>query len=87
MSSFFQRVFKDKVISRRQAEYEQLRKEREEGITQILKAKKQERETRRKIIFYLRSEEEKADRIREEEEGRKREGFVSSIPNASSIRF
>lgn len=49
--------------------------EREERISLIIKARKQEREAKRKKIFYVRTEEEKIKRLREEEEARKREGI------------
>lgn len=67
------RVFEIKITGHRQAESDRLRKEREESITQILLARKQEREAKRKMIFYLKSEEERIEKIREEEEVRKRE--------------
>ncbi|KMT14272.1 hypothetical protein BVRB_4g076280 [Beta vulgaris subsp. vulgaris] len=67
------KIFQEKVMSRRQSEFERLRQEREEHIQQIRLARRQEREAKRKMIFYLRSEEERLNRLREEEESRKRE--------------
>lgn len=67
------KIFQEKVMSRRQSEFERLRQEREEHIQQIRQARRQEREAKRKMIFYLRSEEERLNRLREEEESRKRE--------------
>ncbi|KAH1083673.1 hypothetical protein J1N35_023434 [Gossypium stocksii] len=66
-------IFQERVISRRQAEFDQRRVEREEGIKQIIQARKQERDIKRKKIFYVRSEEERIKKMREEEEARKRE--------------
>ncbi|GAB4841470.1 Eukaryotic translation initiation factor 3 subunit A [Ancistrocladus abbreviatus] len=67
------RMFQERVMSRRQAEFDRLRQEREERLMQIFQARKQERETKRKMIFFLRSEEEKLNKLREEEEARKHE--------------
>lgn len=60
--------------SRRESEFNQRRAEREERINQIVQARKQEREALRKKIFFVRSEEERLNRLREEEEARKHEG-------------
>ncbi|GAV87136.1 PCI domain-containing protein [Cephalotus follicularis] len=65
--------FQERVISRRQAEFDRLRAEREERISQIILARKQEREANRKKIFFVRSEEERLKKVQEEEEARKRE--------------
>ncbi|KAJ4950931.1 hypothetical protein NE237_027763 [Protea cynaroides] len=67
------KIFQEKIVSRREFEINNLKREKEERIKQILQARKQERETRRKLIFYLRSEEERLNKLREEEEARKRE--------------
>ncbi|XVF57550.1 hypothetical protein PTKIN_Ptkin06aG0214800 [Pterospermum kingtungense] len=66
-------IFQEKVISRRQAEFDQRRVEREERIKQIIQARKQERDIKRKKIFYVRSEEERIRKLHEEEEARKHE--------------
>ncbi|TYI16249.1 hypothetical protein ES332_A08G242600v1 [Gossypium tomentosum] len=66
-------IFQESVISRRQAEFDQRRVEREERIKQIIQARKQERDIKRKKIFYVRSEEERIKKMRKEEEARKRE--------------
>ncbi|KAF5746717.1 eukaryotic translation initiation factor 3 subunit A [Tripterygium wilfordii] len=66
-------IFEEKVISRRQAEFDRLRMEREERINQIIQARRQEREAMRKKIFFVRTEEERLKRLREEEEARKHE--------------
>lgn len=61
-------------MNRRRAEYDRLRADREERLNQILHQRRQEREYQRKIIFYVRMEEERLRRLHEEEEARKREG-------------
>lgn len=75
VSAFPQNIFQERVISRRQAEFDQRRVEREERVKQIIQARKQERDLKRKKIFYLRSEEERIRKLREEEEARKLEGI------------
>ncbi|GAB2300433.1 Eukaryotic translation initiation factor 3 subunit A [Dionaea muscipula] len=67
------RIFEQEVIRRRQAEFDRLRQEKEEGMREILQARKQERGMKRKMIFFLRSEEERSRKQREEEDARKRE--------------
>ncbi|EXC11331.1 Eukaryotic translation initiation factor 3 subunit A [Morus notabilis] len=64
-------IFQERVMSRRQAEFDRRRVEREEQINQLIQARKQEREALRKKIFYVRSEEERQRKLREEEEARK----------------
>ncbi|KAL7614428.1 hypothetical protein Lser_V15G07327 [Lactuca serriola] len=63
----------EKVVSRRKAEYDRMRAEREERLGQILKARKEERDLKRKMLFYLKTEKERLNKLREEEEARKRE--------------
>ncbi|MFS7919180.1 putative proteasome component (PCI) domain, eukaryotic translation initiation factor 3 subunit A [Helianthus anomalus] len=65
--------FEERVVSRRQAEYNRLRAEREERLSQVLKARKEERDIKRKMLYFLRTEEERLTRLREEEEARKRQ--------------
>ncbi|KAH9615424.1 hypothetical protein KSS87_002522, partial [Heliosperma pusillum] len=48
-------------------------KEREEHIGQILLERKQEREAKRKMIYYLKTEEERLNKLKQEEEARERE--------------
>ncbi|CAO2832065.1 unnamed protein product [Amaranthus hypochondriacus] len=67
------RIFQEKIVNRRQAELERLRQEREEHIRAILLERRQERETKRKMLFFLKAEEERLNKLREEEEIRKRE--------------
>ncbi|XP_044471259.1 eukaryotic translation initiation factor 3 subunit A-like isoform X2 [Mangifera indica] len=65
--------FQERVLNRRKAEFDRQRVEREERINQIIQARKQERETMRKKVFYVRCEDERLKKKREEEEARKRE--------------
>ncbi|CAH9069447.1 unnamed protein product [Cuscuta europaea] len=64
-------TFQARVVSHREAEHSRMRREREERINQIIQARKQEREAKRKMIFFLKSEEERLNKLREEEEARK----------------
>ncbi|KAI3470332.1 hypothetical protein Pfo_026995 [Paulownia fortunei] len=66
-------IFQERALSRRRAEYDRLKEEREERINKIIQSRKQEREAKRKMIYFLRSEEERQKRLREEEEARKLE--------------
>ncbi|KAL3531838.1 hypothetical protein ACH5RR_005359 [Cinchona calisaya] len=66
-------IFQERVVSFREAEFNRLRMERRDRINQIIQTRKQEREIQRKMIYYLRSEEERLRRLHEEEEARKHE--------------
>nr|AIZ68197.1 eukaryotic translation initiation factor 3 subunit A-like protein [Albuca bracteata] len=66
-------IFQERIVSHREAEYSRLKKEREDRINQVVASRKREREIRRKLYFYLKSEEERLIKQREEEEARKRE--------------
>ncbi|KAJ7977898.1 Eukaryotic translation initiation factor 3 subunit A [Quillaja saponaria] len=66
-------IFQERVLQRRQSDYDRHREEREEQIGQLIQARKQEREFKRKKIFYVTSEEERLKKLHEEEEARKRE--------------
>ncbi|KAL9667514.1 hypothetical protein QQ045_001875 [Rhodiola kirilowii] len=66
-------IFQERVISRRQSEYNRMKAEAREQLEQVKKANKEARETRRKLLFYLQGEEERQKKAREEEEIRKRE--------------
>jgi translation initiation factor 3 subunit A len=66
-------IFQAEVISRRQAEFDRIRAEKEERISQIIRARKQERDIKRKQIYYLTCEEERIAKLQAEEEARKRE--------------
>lgn len=70
-----QEIYQVRVVSHRQAEFNRLRREREERISRILQSRKQEREKMRKLKYYLKLEEERQQKMREEEEARKREGI------------
>ncbi|PQQ19815.1 eukaryotic translation initiation factor 3 subunit A [Prunus yedoensis var. nudiflora] len=65
--------FQERVLHRRQSEYDRRTAEREEQISQMIQARKHEREAKRKKIFYVRSEEERLRKLHEEEEAHKRE--------------
>ncbi|CAF2042836.1 eukaryotic translation initiation factor 3 subunit A [Brassica rapa] len=69
----FKEKFQEEVISRRQAEFDRIKTEREERISQIIRARKQERDIKRKQMYYLTCEEERIRKLQEEEEARKRE--------------
>ena len=62
-------------MQRREAEFGRLKKERDERINQLISSRKRERETVRKLMYYLNLEEQRIERQREEEEARKREGM------------
>lgn len=66
-------IFQDRIVSRRESEYSRLKKERDDRINQLISMRKREREIKRKLLFYLKSEEERLIRLREEEEARKLE--------------
>ncbi|CAM8945968.1 unnamed protein product [Rhodiola kirilowii] len=66
-------IFQERVLNRRQSEYNRVRAEAREQMRQVKKAQKEARDTRRKLLYYLRGEEERQIRVREEEEARKRE--------------
>ncbi|XP_073310758.1 eukaryotic translation initiation factor 3 subunit A-like [Primulina huaijiensis] len=66
-------IFQQIVLNHRRAEYNRLKEERDERIRQIIQTRKHERETKRKMIYFLISEEEKQKRLRAEEEARKLE--------------
>lgn len=80
MGSFLQTQFQNKVVKCRQDEYERMRVERDARINEILQARKEERETKRKMLFYLRVEEERLKKLQEEEEARKLKGTCFIIP-------
>lgn len=76
-------IFQERVIHRRQEEFDRRREEREEQINQMIQARKLDREARRKKTFYVRSEEERLRKIQEEEEARKREGIIFTFHTLS----
>ncbi|KAG2596009.1 hypothetical protein PVAP13_5KG124800 [Panicum virgatum] len=66
-------AFQERIVQRREAEFGRLKKERDERISQLISSRKRERETVRKLMYYLNLEEQRIERQREEEEARKRE--------------
>ncbi|XP_075486556.1 eukaryotic translation initiation factor 3 subunit A-like [Primulina tabacum] len=66
-------IFQQRALNHRRAEYNRLKEERDERIRQIIQTRKHERETKRKMIYFLISEEEKQKRLHAEEEARKLE--------------
>ncbi|CAJ1866076.1 unnamed protein product [Sphenostylis stenocarpa] len=66
-------IYEVRVVSHRQAEFNRLKREREERISRILQSRRQEREKMRKLKYYLKLEEERQQKLREEEEARKLE--------------
>lgn len=71
-----QNVFHNQVVSRREGEFERLKREREERVAEVRAIRKQEREMRRKMEHYRRQEAARLIKLKEEEEGRKREGEI-----------
>ncbi|CAO2198731.1 unnamed protein product [Urochloa humidicola] len=66
-------AFQERIVQRREAEFGRLKKERDERISQLISSRKRERETVRKLMYYLNLEEQRIEREHEEEEARKRE--------------
>ncbi|KAL5228760.1 hypothetical protein ABZP36_017025 [Zizania latifolia] len=66
-------VFQERIVQRREAEFSHLKKERDERTSQLISSRKRERETVRKLMHYLNREEQRIERLREEEEARKHE--------------
>ncbi|XP_078429553.1 eukaryotic translation initiation factor 3A [Wolffia australiana] len=66
-------IFQERIVARREEEQSRLKREKEDKLRQVIDERKRERDTRRKLIFFLKSEEERLARLREEEEIRKRE--------------
>ncbi|KAJ0263439.1 Proteasome component (PCI) domain-containing protein [Hirschfeldia incana] len=70
-------IFQNRVIRLREAEFERQKREKEEH----LQARKQERDVKRKRIYYLKCEEERIRKLQEEED-RKQRG-----PSQSSAKY
>ncbi|RZC94459.1 hypothetical protein C5167_026190 [Papaver somniferum] len=66
-------ILQDRIVSRRKSEFDRLKRERDERIAQRLQDNREKREKHRKLIFYLRSEEERQKKLEEEEALRKQE--------------
>ncbi|CAN7014112.1 unnamed protein product [Brassica rapa subsp. trilocularis] len=74
-------IFQNRVIRLREAEFERQRREKEEH----LQARKQERDVKRKRIYYSKCEEEKIRKLQEEEEARKQRDAAG--PSQSSTKY
>ncbi|XP_058107148.1 eukaryotic translation initiation factor 3 subunit A isoform X2 [Magnolia sinica] len=66
-------ILQNRITSRREAEYNRLKKEGEDRIRQLTVMRRQEREKKRKLLLFIKSEEERLTKLREEEETQKRE--------------
>lgn len=73
---FLQNILQEGIASRREAEFNRLKKEREDRISQLIAMRKQEREKKRKLLYFIKSENERLTKLREEEERRKHEGDI-----------
>ncbi|KAM3288086.1 hypothetical protein P3S67_021516 [Capsicum chacoense] len=58
------KIFQERVVSGREA----MKQERQERINQIIQTRKQDRNIRRKLIFFLRTKEEQRKRLQEMED-------------------
>lgn len=72
---FLKEILQETVTRRQQVEFERRKLEKEERINRIIQARKQGRETKRKNIFFVLTEQERINKLREEEEAREREGI------------
>ncbi|KAM0900272.1 hypothetical protein ACQ4PT_020741 [Festuca glaucescens] len=66
-------AFQERIVQRRESEFSSLRKERGERVNLLISSRKRERETVRKLMYYLNLEEQQIQRQREEDEARKHE--------------
>ncbi|KAI3944953.1 hypothetical protein MKW92_051050 [Papaver armeniacum] len=66
-------ILQARIVSRRQSEFDRLQRERDERIAQLLQDHREIREKKRKLIFYLRSEEERQKKLAKEEALRKQQ--------------
>nr|GEX75108.1 eukaryotic translation initiation factor 3 subunit A-like [Tanacetum cinerariifolium] len=85
-AAFHKRLAEEKLLHERQqeAKYERMRAEREERLSQVLQARRDEREIKRKMLYYLRTEEERLNKLREEEKAHKREGITAPLAAPAS---
>lgn len=81
-----QKILQERVLIRRKTEYDRLKEDREQRISEIIQSRKQERETKRKMIYFLRSEEERQTKLREEEELRMIQGISQVLWNENLIQ-
>ncbi|KAI3949498.1 hypothetical protein MKW92_024906 [Papaver armeniacum] len=66
-------ILQARIVSRRQSEFDRLQRERDERIAQMLQDRREIRDKKRKLIFYLRSEEDRQKKLAEEEALRKQQ--------------
>ncbi|PKU82417.1 Eukaryotic translation initiation factor 3 subunit A [Dendrobium catenatum] len=66
-------IFQRRIEDQRDAEYNRLKKEREDKFNQQISMRKLDREIKRKLLFYIKSEEERLTKLHEEEEAKKLE--------------
>ncbi|PWA58546.1 Proteasome component (PCI) domain-containing protein [Artemisia annua] len=59
--------FQERVENRQKLEFNKMKDEREERHSQVLKPRKEERVIKRKMLYYLKTVEERLNRLREEE--------------------
>ncbi|XP_020706128.1 eukaryotic translation initiation factor 3 subunit A-like [Dendrobium catenatum] len=66
-------IFQRRIEGRREAEYTRLKEEREYRINQQKAMRERDIEMKRKLLYYIKTEEERLSKIQAEEEARKRE--------------
>ncbi|KAG0492432.1 hypothetical protein HPP92_005830 [Vanilla planifolia] len=66
-------ILQKRIEDHRHSEYKRLKKEADDRINLQKSLKKREIEIKRKLLFYIKSEEERVAKLREEEEARKHE--------------
>ncbi|KAI0495813.1 hypothetical protein KFK09_022118 [Dendrobium nobile] len=66
-------IFQRRIEGRREAEYTRLKEEREYRINQQKAMRERDVEMKRKLLYYIKTEEERLSKIQAEEEARKRE--------------
>ncbi|KAG0494504.1 hypothetical protein HPP92_005498 [Vanilla planifolia] len=66
-------ILQKRIEDHRHSEYKRLKKEADDRINLQKSLKKREIEIKRKLLFYIKSEEERLAKLREEEEARKHE--------------
>lgn len=71
-----QNILQARIVSCRQSEFDRLQRERDERIAQLLQDHREIREKQRRLIFNLRSEEERQKKLEEDEALRKQQGTI-----------
>lgn len=79
-----QMVFEQSVMHRRQDKFDRRREKREEQINQIIQARRQEREAKRKKIFLVRSEQERLKKV-SGREGSSQRGWLNRLISSHII--